>query len=117
METYTATTLVNGQPRAVLIYKADAPITFPHPGSHTICRDLGDATIVEAYRCEPYIYREITPEESDSGPFYFYWFLITGMDSTTVINNQSQINDLKSRQEAAESAILGLMQMQLNQPM
>ena len=30
---------------------------------------------------------------------------------------QKQIDDLKSRQEASESAIMGLMQMQLNQPM
>lgn len=29
----------------------------------------------------------------------------------------AEIDDLKSRQEASESAILGLMQMQLNQPM
>lgn len=92
-------------------------MAFPDPGRHIIRKEMGDSSIVEVYSCEPYIYRQIAPDESDSGPYYFYWFLVEHVDTQTIVTNQSQLDELKSRLEASESAILGLMQMQLTQPM
>ena len=52
------------------------------------------------YTCEPYIYREIPPEESDSGPYYYYWFLLAkDQGAADIANRLAQDNAVL--QEAA----------------
>ena len=108
MEQYTVQGMADGRQRAILVYKSGEAMAFPDPGSHTIRRELGDTTTIETYVCEPYVYREIPP--GDSEPYYYYWFLVDHVDTQTIVTNQSQIDEIKSRQEASDLALLGVMQ-------
>ena len=117
MEMYATPILINGKQQTILVYKSETPMEFSDLGFHRQEQSYGNTNITTTYITEPYIYQEIPPEESDSGPYYFYWFLVNRIDTVTSITNQEEIEALKARLEASESAILGLMQMQLNQPM
>ena len=84
MEAYTVPWRVNGEPHTMLIYKSEERMDFPDPSTHII---QGEPS-VKVYTCEPYIYREIPPEESDSGPYYYYWFLLAKDQGAADIANQ-----------------------------
>ncbi len=114
MEMYATPIILNDKQQTILIYKSETPMTFSDLGFHKQEKSYGNITTTTTYITEPYIYREISPEESDSGPYYFYWFLVNRIDTITSINNQSQIDELKDRQAASEEAILGLMNMQIS---
>lgn len=114
MEMYATPIILNGKQQTILVYKSETPMEFSDFGFHKQEQSYGNTTITTTYITEPYIYREISPEESDSGPYYFYWFLVNRIDTVETITNQEEIEALKARQEASESAILGLMQMQMS---
>ena len=68
----------------MLIYKSEERMDFPDSSTHIIQGGLS----VKVYTCEPYIYREIPPEGSDSGPYYYYWFLLAKDQGAADIANQ-----------------------------
>lgn len=85
MEHYTAQIVVNGEFRTMLIYRSETPMVFDDPGRHSFMATAESSTTQTVYITNPEPYREITPEESDSGPYYFYWFLVERVDTTELV--------------------------------
>ena len=84
MEAYTVAGGVNGEAHNMVIYQSEEKVDFPDSSTHIIQGGLS----VKVYTCEPYIYREIPPEGSDSGPYYYYWFLLAKDQGAADIANQ-----------------------------
>lgn len=85
MEHYTAQIIVNGEFRTMLIYKSETPVKFEDPSRHSFTIPGDNSTIQVVYITDPGPYRTVTPEESDSGPYYFYWFLVQRVDTTELV--------------------------------
>lgn len=100
MEMYTTPILLNDRQQTILIYKSETPMTFSNLGFHKDVKAYGDTSITTTYITEPYIYREIPPEKSDSGPYYYYWFLLAkDQGAADIANRLAQDNAVL--QEAA----------------
>ena len=85
MEHYTAQIVVNREFRTMLIYRSETPVEFEDPSRHSFTVPGESSTTQVVYTTNPEPYRTITPEESDSGPYYFYWFLVERVDTTELV--------------------------------
>ena len=88
--------IVNGELRTMLIYKSETPMTFDDPGVHRFTIEDENSMVQEAYITSPVPYQEITPEQSNSGDFYFYWFLVNRVERTTIVTNEEKIKQLEA---------------------
>lgn len=95
MEHYTTQIIVNGEFRTILIYKSETPIIFEDYSRHSFTINRKDSTLQIVYITNSEPYREVIPEESDSGSYYFYWFLVERIDTTEIIVDSEQVNQLK----------------------
>ena len=105
MEHYTAQIIVNGEFRTMLIYKSEIPMEFETPGYHKFVEPGENSTIQRTYITGPEPYRTVTPEESDSGPYYFYWFIVDRIDTTELMIDSAELEGLKARQDELETAM------------
>lgn len=96
MEHYTAQIIVNGEFRTMLIYRSETPMVFDDPGRHSFMATGESSTTQTVYITNPEPYREITPEESDSGPYYFYWFLVERVDTTELVIDSTELEAMKT---------------------
>ena len=96
MEHYTAQIVVNGEFRTMLIYRSEVPMTFDDPGRHSFMTTGESSTTQTAYITNPEPYRTVIPEESDSGPYYFYWFLVERVDTTELVIDSTELEAMKT---------------------
>ena len=99
--------VVNGRWVPIVILSSDSAMDF---SGGTVFKDTNDFQKI-TYYCEPTPYRVFVPGEQGSDKYY-YWFIV--LSKETLIDNSNEIDSLKTRLEASESAILGLMQMQMS---
>lgn len=97
---------LNGSWVPIVIISTDEDMDF---SAGTVFK-IEEGPIKKTYYCEAKPYREFTPGIDSLQ--YHYWFVM--LSKETILDTTEE---LKARMEASESAILGLMQMQLNQPM
>lgn len=112
MEHYTSQIIVNGESRTILIYKSEEPMTFDTPGYHKFILDEDTGLRQIIYSTNPEPYRTITPEESDSGPYYFYWFLVNRIDTTELIINDTATQDAATYAELAAAIREGVNEVE-----
>ena len=101
MEHYTAQITVNSEFRTMLIYKSESPIEFEDPSRHSFTIPGEGSTLQVVYITNPEPYRTVTPEESDSGPYYFYWFLVQRIDTTELVAGGDPSEDFVTYGELA----------------
>lgn len=108
MEKYVSKILINNSWRDVLIYKSSNQLTFDDLGTHKLVQEIGNEALITTYRTEPYIYKTVSPSETDGN--YYYWFIVNTIEKDIVATNseelQKELTGLKNKYANLESITL-----------
>lgn len=91
---YKSAMLINGEQKTMLVCKSLEPVEFTNLGYHKQV----SGSVSTIYTTEPYIYRNFYADG-----YYYYWFILIRVDSTEIVVDSTELQEVKSRQDNIES--------------